>query len=56
MHALTTCYEVARRLDERPGPVLALRDRSDEGRFPATVRIPLSLLDPATFYGSDVRS
>ena len=56
VHALATCYEVARRLDERPRLALALRGLSDAGRLPATARIPLSHLDPATFYGSDARS
>ena len=50
VHALAACYEVARRLDERPRLALALRGLPDLGDLPATARIPLSLLDPAHFY------
>ncbi len=51
VHALATCYEVARRLDERPRLALALRGLPAPGDLPATARLPLSVLDPADFYG-----
>lgn len=51
VHVLATCYEVARRLDERPRLALALRGLPAADDRPATARIPLSQLDPAGFYG-----
>ena len=51
VHVLATCYEVARRLDERPRIALALRGLPAADDRPATARIPLSHLDPAGFYG-----
>ncbi|MGC7096386.1 SWIM zinc finger family protein [Amycolatopsis lurida] len=50
LHALATFYEVSRRLDERPRLAVLLRGLTQTPAATAT-RIPLGLLDPATFYG-----
>ncbi|AXB42615.1 hypothetical protein [Amycolatopsis albispora] len=51
LHALATFYEVARRLDERPRLALVLRGLTTTAPARNATRIPLGLLDPATFYG-----
>lgn len=50
LHLVATYFELARRLDERPHLVLALRGLTDAAAARDTARIPLCLLDPATFY------
>jgi uncharacterized Zn finger protein len=50
LHLLTTYYEVARRLDERPRLALALRGVAETIGKVDTARIPLASLDATTFY------
>lgn len=51
-HILACFFELARRIDERPQLALTLRGLRESRAAPATSRIPLGLLDPARFYGS----
>ncbi|MGH3785681.1 MAG: SWIM zinc finger family protein [Pseudonocardiaceae bacterium] len=48
-HLLATYFELARRLDERPRLALVLHGLT--AISPNTARIPLSLIDPTSFYG-----
>lgn len=50
-HLLATYFELARRFDERPHHALVLLGLTDCGTPRDTARIPLGLIDPATFYG-----
>jgi uncharacterized Zn finger protein len=52
VHLLAAYFELARRLDERPRLALVLRGLTDGAAVRGTARIPLSLIDPATFYGT----
>ncbi|MCW2865790.1 MAG: hypothetical protein JWP48_7498 [Actinoallomurus sp.] len=51
LHLLATYVELARRLDERPRHAVVLRGLTDSGTPRGTARVPLGLVDPATFYG-----
>ncbi|HEU5425922.1 MAG TPA: hypothetical protein VFU74_03575 [Actinocrinis sp.] len=48
-HVIAVCFEIARRIDERPSTALVLRGVVHDTR-PATALIPLSLIDPVDFY------
>nr|AHE14811.1 putative SWIM Zn-finger [uncultured bacterium] len=51
LHLLATYFELARRFDERPRLALVLHGLTNNITSPNTARIPLSLIDPSSFYG-----
>jgi uncharacterized Zn finger protein len=51
-HLLAVYVELALHLDEQPRNALLLRGLTDTPTSAATSRIPLDLIDPATFYTS----
>ena len=51
-HFLAVLFEVARRLDERPASALALRGVTELDTAQPAARIPITRIDPATFYGA----
>jgi uncharacterized Zn finger protein len=51
LHLLATYFEIARRIDEQPRHALVLHGLTDSGAPRDTARIPLGLIDAATFYG-----
>ncbi len=51
-HILAVYYETARRLDERPRLALTLRHADTTRADESTSRIPLTRIDPASFYSS----
>lgn len=54
VHLLATCYEMARRCDERPRMALMLRGLAEIVAPTNVSRIPISMIDPRTFYTSRI--
>jgi hypothetical protein len=51
--SVAVLLELARRTDENPRVALALRGFTTATADPDATRVPLTLLDPATFYGQE---